>query len=419
MQRYLRQLEMGWHVIALTLLSGAFVPLWRLQTAGSASQGDTVQQAVLLLSYGGLILLPWHWPQIQKSFIKGWLLWLVIGIAVISVLWSQDPALTLRRSFALLLATLYGLLLAVRYPFAAILRLIGVTMAIIVGTSLLSIAFGADWAVMGHPHPGAWQGVMFHKNALGRIAVLALIVFGVLAQQTRWPWQIGWRVLAISALALIVGARSATALVVTVALITIWMVAYGVRSLAKDERRQGVALASSIAIPVGMLVVFYWPEIADLLGRDPELTGRLPLWSSLLAIGWSQPLLGYGYGAFWLDTSRMMALDVALMRMRFWWAEHAHNGYLDVWLEIGIIGLIPVVFLVASVWRDGFHKVLQGAFQPKPLFIFLFTSFLVIYNLSEAVLIEANLAKALFWIIFSWVYFAERLTSEPTRTSLG
>lgn len=418
MQRYLRQLEMGWHVIALTLLSGAFVPLWRLQTTGSASQGDSVQQVVLLLSYSGLILLPWHWPQIRKSFMQGWLLWLVIGIAVISVIWSQDPALTLRRSFALLLATLYGLLLAVRYPFAAILRLLGVTMAIIVGTSVLSIALGADWAVMGHPHPGAWQGVMFHKNALGRIAVLALIVFGVLAQQTRWPWQIGWGILAINALALIVGARSATALVVTVTLITIGMAAYGARFLSKDEQLQGIALTSSIVIPAGMLFVFYWPEIADLLGRDPELTGRLPLWSSLLGIGWSQPLLGYGYGAFWVDPSRMMALDVALMRMRFWWAEHAHNGYLDVWLEIGIIGFIPVVFLVASVWRDAFHKALQDAFQPKLLFIFLFTSFLAIYNLSEAVLIEANLAKALFWIIFSWIYFAKRL-SEPTRASLG
>lgn len=418
MQRFLRQLELGWQAIALTLLSGAFVPLWRLQTDGVTAQGDSVQQAVLLFSYSGLIVLVWHWPQLSRAFVKGWLLWLIVVIAMSSILWSQEPMLTLRRSFALVLATMYGLVLAVRYPFGTVLRLLGVAMAVIIGASLFSVAIGAEWAVMGHPHPGAWQGVMFHKNALGRIAVLALIVFVTLAQQTRWPYTLGWWLLALGALALIIGASSATALVVTIGLFIVWVAVKGATLLSRGEWLQGFALGSSIALPFGALFILYWPEIANVLGRDPDLTGRLPLWFSLLAIGWQQPLLGYGYGAFWLDTSRMMALDVAIMRMQFWWAEHAHNGYLDVWLEIGLVGLIPVSVLILVELHNSLQKVLQDHFQTTYLFIFLFTVFLAVYNFSEVVLIEANLAKAIFWVVFSWIYFSERLPSQQARSNV-
>lgn len=420
MKRFLYQLELGWHILALTILSGAFVPLWRLNTIGSisTSTGDTVQQVVLLLAYSGLILLARHWRQSSRWLAKGWLIWVTIGITVLSIFWSQDPALTLRRSVTLILATLYGLLLAVRYPFTTILRLLGAALAIIVGVSLLSILLGAEWAIMGHPHPGAWQGVMFHKNALGRISVLALITFVVLAQKTQWPWHVGWWLLAVSALVIIIGTRSATALVATTVLITIWLVAQKAALLSRREQLQGIILFGSVALPVGILFFLYWTEITELLGRDAELTGRLPLWLELFTIGWQQPLLGYGYGAFWLDTNRMMSLDAAILRMRFWWAEHAHNGYLDVWLEIGIIGLTLVSFLVVSVLYRSFQKVLQHDFRQQFMFSCLFAIFLVVYNLSEAVLIEANLAKAIFWILFSWIYFSDRLTHEQMRESL-
>ncbi|GIV87329.1 MAG: O-antigen polymerase [Chloroflexus sp.] len=399
----LQHLEPGWHVIALTLLSGAFVPLWRLQTVGESAAGDPVQQVVLLVAYSGLILLVFHRRQIGQILIRGWLIWLLVTLAFVSVLWSQAPNLTLRRSIALLFATLYGCLLALRYPWSTVLKILSATMAIIIGTSAFSIALGAEWAAMAYPMQG-WQGIMFHKNALGRIAVLALLVFSIAAQHYRQPWRLGWYGLALTALILIIGSNSTTALITLIALALAGM-AIGIgRLIPSFARWRATALSLSTILPVAVLGWMYLPDILKWFGRDPSLTGRVPLWQTLIPIGMSSPLLGYGFGAFWIDPTQMLPLDMALMRVRFGWAGHAHNGYLDLWLELGVIGLLLALLIIFWIMYKSFQQISQSTL--KHVFFLMFLIFLIIYNVSEAVLTDTNLGKSIFWIVFSYTYFS-------------
>jgi O-antigen ligase len=374
----LQHLELGWHVIALTLLSGAFIPLWRLQTVGDIAEGDPLQRIVLIVSYSGICLLVFHWRQLGSTLVKEWPIWLLIGITITSAIWSQAPLLTIQRSFALLLATLYGLLLAVRYPFSTILRLLGWAMAIITSASVASIALGIDWALMDEPFAGEWQGVMFHKNALGRIAVMAIIVFAVLARQETWPWRILWLLLASSAFILVIGSRSASARVVLFAVIGITVLIATLLSI--NERWQGVFLGIGIIVPLSILVVFHLPEIVRFLDRSVTLTGRVPLWKALLLIGWKQPLLGYGFGAFWLGSGQMMPIEIALMRLRFPWAGHAHNGFIDTWLEVGLIGLLLIVMIIFLGLGRSLIKLLRSPTHVQSWFslLFLHISFCII-----------------------------------------
>lgn len=414
-----QRIELGWHVIALTLLSGAFIPLWRQETLGDAivTSGDPFQQVVLLFSYSGVLLLWWHRQQAMRVALRGWLIWIIIGWAILSVFWSQVPALTIRRSAILVLATLYGLLLAIRYPPATVLRLIGSAMAIIVVSSLIAIGLGAPGAIMGYPHPGAWRGIMYHKNALGRICVLALIVFGVLMYQTTMPWRIGWGVLIAGCAGLIVGAQSATAVVILVIIILAWMVLIPFSMASRREQVQTTMIGLGIAAPTGYLLWSYSEDIAQLLNRDLTLTGRLPLWQALLPIGWKQALTGYGFGAFWTDPSRMMDVDIALMRLRFWWAVQAHNGYIDVWLELGIVGVCMVSALLIFIVQYSTLCIRTNQVNNKYFihFLFLLAIFLITYNLTEAVLLETQLANAIFWIIPSWSYFVIQKNKRVER----
>jgi O-antigen ligase len=405
----LQHLELGWHVIALTLLSGAFVPLWRQTYVGGELAQDPFQQVVLLVSYSGLILLGWHHRHIGRLLMRGWSIWMVVGLAYISVLWSLDPAITLRRSIALLLATLYGFLLAIRYPFLTVLKLLGTAMSLIVIASLISIVSGFGWAVMDYPHPGAWQGIMFHKNALGRIAALALIVFVTLSQQHSGWWRLSWYGLSLGAVILIIGSQSITALVVTTLVVTAWLTLTMFYSLASRERWQMTALVFATILPISTLGSIYWPEIVSLIGRDPTLTGRLPLWQSLIGIGIQHPLLGYGFGAFWIDPSQMLSLDIALMRLRFWWAKHAHNGYIDVWLELGLVGLMLILTTLLTLMIKNFHHFFQEKSYYKFLFITIFLFYLITYNFSEVILAESSLGKAIFWITFSYAYYETQI----------
>jgi len=408
MKGFWQRAELIWHVVALTLLSGAFIPLWRDLTFGDPLKrgGDPIQQIVLVAAYSGLLLCWWYRRQMVMAAVKGWLIWLVVGWAIVSVLWSQDPTLTIRRSVTLLLATLYGLFLAVRYPPLTVLRLLGFVMIVILGSSLISVALGASWATIDPYYLGSWNGVMVHKNALGRLSVLALLIFGVLFQQTTRPWQVGWAVAGLAGLLLIIGSQSASAIVVLGLVVIAWLMLILVNTLSHQQQLQVAALSVGTAIPGGSLIWLFSTEIVALLGRDLTFTGRLPLWQALWSIAWKQSLLGYGFGAFWLESGRMIELDIALMRQRFWWALHAHNGYLDIWLEVGLIGLVlTCILLILALWRSliMIQRKQAGSYL---YFVCLFIIFLLLYNLSEAMLLEGGLAKAIFWILLSWSYFS-------------
>ncbi|MBO9313437.1 MAG: O-antigen ligase family protein [Chloroflexus sp.] len=408
MKGFWQRAELIWHVVALTLLSGAFIPLWRDLTFGDPLKrgGDPIQQIVLVAAYSGLLLCWWYRRQMVMAAVKGWLIWLVVGWAIVSVLWSQDSTLTIRRSVTLLLATLYGLFLTVRYPPLTVLRLLGFTMIVILGASLISVALGASWATIDPYYLGSWNGVMFHKNALGRLSVLALLIFGVLFQQTTRPWQVGWAVAGLAGLLLIIGSQSASAIVVLSLVVIAWLMLVLINSLSHQQQLQVAALSLGTAIPVGSLIWFFSAEVAAFLGRDLTLTGRLPLWQALWSIAWKQSLLGYGFGAFWLESGRMIELDIALMRQRFWWALHAHNGYLDIWLEVGLIGLVlTCILLIVALWRS-LQMIQRKQAGSYLYFVCLFIIFLLLHNLSEAMLLESSLAKAIFWILLSWSYFS-------------
>jgi O-antigen ligase len=409
-----QRIELGWHVIALTLLSGAFIPLWRTEALGYAivtGGGDFFQRVVLLFCYSGLILLWWYRQRAASVALRGWLIWVIIGWAILSVLWSQAPALTIRRSATLVLATLYGLLLAIRYPPATVLRLIGSAMAIIVVSSLIAIALGASWAVMGtsfmdvsFTYPGAWRGVLWHKSALGRICILALIAFGALAYQTAMPWRIWWLTLIVGSVALIAGSQSATAIVVLAMIVICWLGLILFSVLSLSQQFQLTVLSLGIVVPASYLLWSYSEDIALLLNRDLTLTGRLELWQALLPIGWKQSLTGYGFGAFWLDPFQMMDVDISLLRSRFRWGTHAHNGYLDTWLELGFVGLgLICVLLIWVLWYN-FPKI-KTKQSLQEFTIILFVIFLLIQNFSETILLETGLSMSVYWIILSWAYF--------------
>lgn len=91
----------------------------------------------------------------------------------------------------------------------------------------------------------------------------------------------------------------------------------------------------------------------DLLGKDVKLTGRIPLWNYLIQRGLEKPWLGYGYGGFWTNPQEVLqiALNVPWMSAI---AEgnikaHAHNAYIDLFLQLGWLGLSLVTLSFVTI----------------------------------------------------------------------
>jgi exopolysaccharide production protein ExoQ len=145
-----------------------------------------------------------------------------------------------------------------------------------------------------------------------------------------------------------------------------------------------------------------------LLGRDSTMTGRTEIWQAVLQAIMKHPLLGYGFAAFWLSLRGESANIIVALR---WAVPAAHNGFLEIWLQLGAAGL----FLFAAGFLFALRSALRGLRQPSfsraawPLAVILLLT--VVYNLDESSLMQPN--------DFLWMLYVATLVNlaVPSRTT--
>lgn len=112
------------------------------------------------------------------------------------------------------------------------------------------------------------------------------------------------------------------------------------------------------------------------LGRDTSLTGRTDLWVYLLKYNFNS-LIGVGYESFWLGERLKGMWEL------YWWKPNqAHNGYLEIYINLGIIGLV----LLGGILITAYRRTTKGLRENHPFseFCLAFLSTLILYNITEA-----------------------------------
>jgi len=342
--------------------------------------------------------------------------WLILPgvfavLALASTVWSLDPLLTLRRALPFALAGLFGIWFAARYPLErqlAILRLAMIALAVAAITIvLLDPATGLDHSP---GHAADWQGVFTQKNACGRIMVLASAV--VLFDARRSLIRPG----RLTALALFLfllfmsGSRGAWA--IQAALLFLFSL-LAIASQADQRNRLVLAVAvplATMAIGAGLIVGFH--QVAPLFGRDITLTGRTAIWIEVAHFIRQRPLFGYGYDAFWRG---MQGPSLQVAAAVHFIVAHAHNGFLEIALELGVAGLLLFAvswlrgwFALWSSWRCG--EIDRIAW---PLSVLVLVA---LYDLDENTLLLYN---GLFWVLYvSALVTIERAACDHHHTRL-
>jgi len=134
-----------------------------------------------------------------------------------------------------------------------------------------------------------------------------------------------------------------------------------------------------------------------MLGRNPTLTGRTDIWKAVLSFH-TNPIIGTGYDSFWLGGR----IEKVWQIIGYKGISQAHNGYLQVYLELGLIGVALWSWLAAY----GYRKAVL-ALRTDPLmgrFRLAFITAGLIYSLAEAGF------RAMMPI---WVVFLLAVTSTP------
>ncbi len=326
----------------------------------------------------------------------------LFAIIFLSIAWSVYPDVTFRRSINYFSTVLTACFLAGRFNVDEIMRILSWGIAISVLSSFLFVAaFPTD--AIHQPSPweveepaGAWRGAFSHKNVLGHAMTVGVIaeLYILTATRVRKIWHF---LLLCGCVALVILARSSTAF-----LLTSFYLLGGVLSLLLRRAGQyfgvGLAALAVLGSTVALIYLTYPNLILGLLGSDATLTGRTELWDLVLHLIEERPVLGWGYSALWLPND---PITRAISTAVGWQVPQAHNAFLEVALEIGLVGLaIVMIFVGVSVWRA--VRCLQAGRYKLGMVSLVFFLGIIISGTTESTLAQNQTIE---WVVFNVLSF--------------
>jgi len=345
---------------------------------------DRIIYAGLLVA--GLVVLVSRAERARSLLRANWPLVVFFLFCAISVLWSDYPFVAFKRwSKALGNLVMVLVVLTERDPPAAVRQLLTRTGFLLIPLSVLLIKYFPHLGRQFSPWGGMAysSGVAIGKNGLG---ILCLVLglgslwrfLAALSRDERprmaRPLIAHGAVLAM-ALWLFWAADSATSLgcFLIAALLLGLTSRYG---FARRPMVVSLLVAGIVSVCVLGLLVDTDMGVAQAMGRDSTLTTRTQLWRDLLRIS-VDPWVGTGFESFWLGERAK-----ALWRTHWWHPNQAHNGYLEVFLNLGWIGVILLGFVIA--W--GFRNVVGAVRRDRELGGLRLAFFVaaILYNLTEA-----------------------------------
>ena len=301
------------------------------------------------------------------------LLFATLALMVLSIAWSAYPGASALGVVATLCTTVYAVFLATCFTWAELVDALARAMRIVLALSLLFelvvavfvrgpvLPLFVDYSDLDKiPQAYYWsrdllfaggriQGIVGNANILAMAALLALIAEVARAIAGRGS-RVGsgvWIVVAVGVLAL---TRSSTIVVAAAAVIAIVLAAWFARR-GSGARRTATTIALPVLLGAGAAaaIAFRAPLLA-LLGRSSDLTNRLDIWAIVTETAGQRPVAGWGWVSYWAPWVEPFDDLVVIRGVTYF---QAHNAWLDVYLQLGILGLVVVgLFVLSTVVRS-------------------------------------------------------------------
>ena len=356
--------------------------------------GNTATRALLIFLLSGSLLVLLARLRVALNVLKKLNPYFLgfLALAVLSLLWSIDSALTARRLFRLLVLagvfTTIALAAWERERFQRVLR--PVVTALLLGSLVFGLA-RPDLAIHQETAPelvNAWHGLTTQKNILGALAALGLILWVHTALARSVALFVALPGIGI-ALACLLLSRSATSLMSGIfGCCTMALLMHTPGSLRRTMPYLVTGLSMTMLL-YALAILRVVPGLEILLspipvitGKDLSFTGRSDIWAAVVEHIQLRPLAGSGYGSYWggpYPGTESYAIKAALRGFYPW---SAHNGYLDVINDLGAIGFTLLIAYLLRYITDALRLYRTDRMQAA-LFIGLFMQ-QIIGNLSES-----------------------------------
>ena len=304
---------------------------------------------------------------------------LIVALPVLALLscgWSVDPRQSLISAITLLCFTLFAVYLSETYTTVGLLDLIMLTGIIAVPLSILVALLVPS---IGATSAG-WRGIFTHKQQCAG-AVTLFLVTAVHWKPTRSLHRPLRVIYVILCLFLIAMSQSRTGWLLTLFALTLSAILW---LLQKLPPKDSLVLALT-AIPVLSGLAYLFSLLASLIlttvGKDPTLDQRTIIWAAAWDAILHRPLLGYGYEAFWRG---LQGASSTVVLIAGWTLFQAQSGYLDLWLQFGVLGVVLLALMTLQAGRNAvrcFRRSPDSSFVRWCIVVILCN---LVYNIGES-----------------------------------
>jgi exopolysaccharide production protein ExoQ len=385
------------------------------RTETTLVEGNSIERVFLILLIAvGLSLLFKRAHRFSLPFKENAALIVLIVYILLSVLWAGYADIVLKRWLRLFGDIIMVLVILTEdHRDEAIEHLLRRCAIVLIPLSIVFIRYYGNIGI-GYSISGGrmWTGVTTNKNELGFLCAYMGIFFiwRIIKARPRFK---GLDVLfLIQILYLLRGARSMTSVtvfVMGVVMLLLFMRLKGdAKRITKLARTSVITVMTLQGLAVGVLEQSLPALFFSLIGRNASFTGRAPLWEGLVEIGTQRPFLGSGFGNFWVINLKEIWNKFAFHPVQ------GHNGYLDIFLDLGLVGLGLLIWLIVSTYR----KILRDHarhYQMATLMLVFFIMVLV-HNFTEASLVKPT---NLLWALFLLATVSVKSKQEDAAAVIG
>jgi len=396
-------LPLLWFVLACSRSVSAWLNIFGLPVTGAVSieEGSPLDAwfYFAMIAVGSCVLAR---RQVRLSEViqnNGWLIVFLL-YCFISIAWSDFPLVAFKRWIKILGHPIMVLIVLTEpNPEESVKTLMKRCAYVVVPISILFIKYYPDLGRSFDEWTGipSNNGIAEGKNGLGANCMILGFFFVWYLLQTLRTERSVWRRNELRLIAgcliaswwLLSQAHSATSFISLMVGILI-VVFVGIRAVNKNLIGRYL-LIGLVLLVVAELVFGISGHLSEGLGRGSGMSGRRELWAGLLALH-TNPILGTGFESFWLG-DRLKRLEGIF----FFIPNEAHNGYLEIYLTLGLIG----VFLVIGLFVATFRKIRLELFQnfEWARYRLGFLGAVVVYNWTEAAFKTLSAVWFVFYII--------------------
>ncbi len=369
-------------------------------------EGDYLVVAAITLILMLILLLE---NRLLYQYITSWLnnlpLIAFLAYATLSLFWTVYFPATLYKLAFLYFSSMAGAYIAVRYRLKGVISVLSWVGAVFAILSVLVVIFFPFVGMMYREYfLGSWTGILWHRNHSGNLfaffSMLFLMRIFVDTNSTKTHRIIFFCLYLLSTL-MVIGSRSATGAIVflvlqlAAGLVILWL-KFHQRLKPWHYYLMGSMLVVALLVFITNTSFFF-----GLLGRSASMTGRVPVWDDLIQrVYRTKPIFGYGYGALWMQ--KRFRLE---MMIRHGWATplyFADNGFLDILLNTGVIGLLLFLSIYIPLGVRSFRQAITSKswiyFVPFLTFVYIFLG-----NLTYSFLLEVD---QFVWMLLVIMVFA-------------